>query len=237
MRRVFIGDVQGCADALRRLLDKVGISSSDQVVFTGDLVNKGPDNVAVLRLAREIGAESVLGNHDVLLLEVAAGRVRKHTHTLHDVLIADDQATLLAWLHARPILHTWPDLAVVHAAIRPGWDDLQAWSVRLRHRFEVLWDAGKSPFEDPDVRFALSARYTDRSGEQATPDYPPPGPPYVNWADLYSGAPTVVFGHFARQGLLIRPRLRGLDTGCVYGKELSAWIAEEDRIVSVPATV
>jgi len=235
MRRIFIRDVQGCEDALRRLLDRVSLAPSDQVIFAGDVVNKGPDNLGVLRLAVEIGADSVLGNHDILLLELAAGRVEKKAHTLHDVLEAPDREPLLAWLFDRPILRTWPDLALVHAAIRPGWDDLDAWAIELRTRFNEAWSAGTSPFADPDLRFATTARYCDPHGLQADPDHPPPGPPFENWADLYRGSRTVVFGHFARQGLLVRPRLRGLDTGCVYGNDLTAWIAEEDRVVSVPA--
>lgn len=236
-RRIFIGDVQGCRDALCRLLDAVRFDPpADQLFLTGDLVNKGLDNAATLRLVRRLAARAVLGNHDALLLRLAAGELRRPgSHTLHDVLRADDCDELVAWVATLPPLLHLGDIVLVHAAVRPGWCDLRATALELAARLRDCLARGDSPFDDPDLRFCLSARYCTADGEQADPDWPPPGPPYHNWVDLYRGAETVVFGHFARQGLLLRERIRGLDTGCVYGHELTAWIAEEDRIVAVAA--
>lgn len=236
-RRIFIGDVQGCREPLERLLAKLRFEQGqDRLWFAGDLVNKGPDSLGVLRLARSIGAENVLGNHDVLLLERAAERSSESTPHLDPILAADDREVLIGWLFARPVMVHLGDLVVVHAAVRPGWTDLQERAADLRLRFDAAWDAGRSPFTDADVRFAVTARYCTADGRQSDSDWPPPGQPWRNWADLYGGTETVVFGHFARQGLLVRPRLRGLDTGCVYGGTLTAWIAEEDRLVSVGRT-
>jgi bis(5'-nucleosyl)-tetraphosphatase (symmetrical) len=77
-------------------------------------------------------------------------------------------------------------------------------------------------------------RYCDASGRQPDDDWPPPGPPFRPWDDFYAGRRRVVFGHWARRGLVVRPQCVGLDSGCCYGGQLSAWIAEEDRVVQVP---
>jgi bis(5'-nucleosyl)-tetraphosphatase (symmetrical) len=238
MRRIFIGDVQGCLEPLERLLAAVGFDvSKDRVYLCGDLVNKGPDNAAVLRRVRSIGAESVLGNHDVEAVELVRGRIATWPgHTLDDLLRAPDREELVGWLESRPLAIDLKDVFLVHAAVRPTWGDLSAVPTMLRERYAAAVAAGRSPYQDDELRFAVTARFTDPFGRQPAVDWPPPGPPYENWIDTYRDSRTVVFGHFARQGLVIRDRIRGLDTGCVYGKELTAWIAEEDRIVSVPGT-
>ena len=84
------------------------------------------------------------------------------------------------------------------------------------------------------IEFATAVRYCDPEGRRPARDHPPPDPPFMPWDHFYRGERTVVFGHWARRGLVLRPRLRGLDTGCVYGGPLTAWIAEEDRLVQVP---
>ncbi len=236
-RRIFIGDVQGCLDPLLRLLERLRFDqSSDRLFFTGDLVSKGPDSAGVVRLVRGLGAAAVLGNHDAHLLGAAAGSARrKRGAPCPDILAAEDRADLLAFLAGLPLLLHEGDIVLVHAGIRPGWGDLRARAPELRARCAAAFAGGRSPFHDEDVRFALSARFCTAEGLQALDDWPPPGPPYRNWVDWYQGRETVVFGHFACQGLRIEPRIRGLDTGCVYGGDLTSWIAEEDRIVAVPA--
>ena len=84
-----------------------------------------------------------------------------------------------------------------------------------------------------DVDYAVNVRYCDAEGRRPARDWPPPGPPFRPWDDFYKGQRRVVFGHWARRGLVVRPQCVGLDTGCVYGGKLSAWIAEEDRVVQV----
>lgn len=228
-RRIFVGDVQGCREELERLLEAVRYDpASDRLLPAGDLVNRGPDSLGTLRLLRSLEAEAVLGNHDVHLLRVARGeRTTSKRDTIDDVLAADDRDELLVWLARQPWVRVWNDVILVHAALHPHWDD------------PVAALAGISPFE-PDERtdFATRARYCDADGERPASDWPPPDPPFAPW---YEHRPagvrgrTLVFGHWSRRGLLVAPCLRGLDTGCVWGKELTAWIAEEDRIVSVSA--
>jgi len=124
-----IGDIQGCYDPLQRLLERVRFDpAKDRLWFTGDLVNRGPKSLEVLRFVRSLGpaAVTVLGNHDLHLLAVAhtAHRRLKGGDTLAPVLAADDSEALLHWLRHRPLLHHDPDqnAILVHAGLSPRWD-------------------------------------------------------------------------------------------------------------------
>ena len=121
-----VGDIQGCADALDRLLAEIGFSASrDRLYVLGDLVNRGPDSLGVLRRLRDLGdaAHCVLGNHDWHLLAVAAGvRPRHRSDTLDDILDAPDREAWLDWLRHRPMAvhaHGW---LMLHAGVVPQWD-------------------------------------------------------------------------------------------------------------------
>lgn len=122
-----IGDVQGCLSSLTTLLDKICFDASqDQVWFTGDLVNRGPDSAGVLRFVRDLGdsAKTVLGNHDLHLLAIASGHAKqKQRDTLENVLTAKDRDELLDWLRACPLMHRDPALGftMVHAGLAPQW--------------------------------------------------------------------------------------------------------------------
>jgi bis(5'-nucleosyl)-tetraphosphatase (symmetrical) len=123
-----IGDVQGCDAELGALLSALKFSADrDSVWFVGDLVNRGPDSLKVLRRIRAMGdaATVILGNHDLHLLAVAYGGARlRDDDTLGAVLAAPDRALLLEWLSSRPLLHEDPNLNVcmVHAGLPPQWD-------------------------------------------------------------------------------------------------------------------
>jgi bis(5'-nucleosyl)-tetraphosphatase (symmetrical) len=229
-RRIFIGDIQGCRAELERLLEKLAFDpASDELHPVGDFVNRGPDSLGVLRLCRELDAGGVLGNHDVHLLRVARGlKAQGKRDTIGDVLAAGDREEMLAWLAARPFVRSWSDALLVHAGINPAWEDA-----------ETVLSALDPLRADADLAFAISARYCSPGGDRPAEDWPPPGPPYRPWYEFYPRDPrerrTVVFGHWARNGLVLRPLVRGLDTGCVWGGMLTAWIAEEDRIVQVDA--
>jgi bis(5'-nucleosyl)-tetraphosphatase (symmetrical) len=229
MRRIFIGDVQGCAAELDALLAAIGLAAGDQVTLVGDLVNRGPDSLGVLRHARAIGARAVLGNHDFLLLRVARRRTPGEER-FRDVLAAPDGPELLDWLGRQPVLALDDDIAVVHGGLHPRWDDLPGLAAEMNARV-AEHVRGRS---EPSIEFATTVRYCDAEGRRPPADDPPPPPPFEPWDRFYRGARTVVFGHWARRGLVVGPRLRGLDSGCVYGGALTAWIAEEDRIVQVP---
>lgn len=229
-RRVFVGDVQGCLAELDALLEKLDFEPGvDELHPVGDLVNRGPDSLGVLRRVVELDAGGVLGNHDLHLLRRARGeREAGRRDTLDEVLAAPDRDELLAWLAARPLVRDFGELLLVHAGISPAWKDPLA----------VLGALDADDHCDA-LDFAVSARYCDERGRRPKKDWPEPGAPYRPWYEFWRKRPgerrTAVFGHWARGGLVLKKRVRGLDTGCVWGNRLTAWIAEEDRIVQVRA--
>ena len=121
-RRIFIGDLQGCREEFEDLLEEVRYDpAADLLVPVGDLVNRGPDSVGCVRLAREIGARPVLGNHDVHLLRQAADPdLRGGRRTLKAFREAEDGTELLDWLAAQPLIQGFDDAIAVHAGIHPG---------------------------------------------------------------------------------------------------------------------
>jgi bis(5'-nucleosyl)-tetraphosphatase (symmetrical) len=124
-----IGDVQGCYDALSRLLEQIRFDpAADRLWFAGDLINRGPQSLSTLRFVRSLGerAITVLGNHDLHWLAVAHGGRRGRRDTLDDLLSASDRDELLDWLRFRPLLHAEGSLALVHAGLAPQWTLAQA---------------------------------------------------------------------------------------------------------------
>ena len=228
-RRIFIGDIQGCRDELERLLEVLRFDpATDALEPVGDFVNRGPDSLGTLRLLKSLGAGGVLGNHDLHLLAARRGeRQMKPADTLTEVLKAPDCDELLAWLRARPFIKTWPGIFLVHAGLSPAWTDpvaeLSGLDPEIRH---------------PNIDVATRLRWCDEQGRLPKPETDPPqGPGYRPWHEHVEGRfkETIVFGHWARPGLVRRKGLRGLDTGCVWGGRLTAWIAEDDTFASVPA--
>lgn len=122
-----IGDIQGCYDELRRLLDKINYNDDrDRLWFTGDLVNRGPKSLQTLRMIKSMDANAivVLGNHDLHLLATAYDHQKPgKKDTLDDILAAPDRETLFDWLRFRPMIHVDEelDLVMVHAGLHPAW--------------------------------------------------------------------------------------------------------------------
>lgn len=169
-----IGDLQGCLDPLERLLRRLAFDPSrDRLLFTGDLVNRGPQSLAVLRYVRSLGdaAVTVLGNHDLHLLAAARSGDFGPKDTLHELMAAPDRDALLAWLRARPLAYRDPDSGVllVHAGIAPQW------SAR-----KVLQLAG-------EVQDALSGRRGDRLLDRMYGNEP------AEWDERLAGAARLRF--------------------------------------------
>ena len=142
-----VGDVQGCDDALARLLAEIGFSPSrDHLHLLGDLVNRGPQSLAVLRRLRglEGSVSCLLGNHDLHLLAVAHGVKRAHrSDTLNEVLAAPDREGWLDWLRQRSLAAQAEGWLLVHAGVPPPWDAAQ--TLALAREVEALLRGESAP--------------------------------------------------------------------------------------------
>jgi len=248
-----VGDVQGCYDSLRHLLDHLGFEPErDRLWFTGDLVNRGPDSARVLRFVRDLGegAVTVLGNHDLHLLAVAAGAAQPRSgDTLEGLLRAPDREALLDWLRHRPLLHyeAPPGRLLVHAGLLPQWDLDTARSLAaeveaelrgpglaefLEHLYGDEPDRWQPGLRGPDrFRVVVNAmtrlRFCDADGHMrlgltGPPGSQPPGlMPWFRVPGRRIRCP-VVFGHWSALGAGIFDGVIALDSGCVWGGGLSA---------------
>jgi bis(5'-nucleosyl)-tetraphosphatase (symmetrical) len=142
-----IGDVHGCFETLRRLLRRVVYDPArDRLWFVGDLVNRGPDSLGVLRWAAAQGDRivAVLGNHDLHLLARAEGiSAARKRDTLEEILEAPDRDDLLSWLRSRPLLHREGEILLVHAGLFPEWTPAEA--ERLARDVEARLRGEKAP--------------------------------------------------------------------------------------------
>jgi bis(5'-nucleosyl)-tetraphosphatase (symmetrical) len=255
-----IGDIQGCYDQLRRLLDRLAFDpSADTLWLVGDLVNRGPQSLATLRFVRDLGerAVTVLGNHDLHLLVVAAGVRKPHRgDTLDDILNAPDRDELLAWLRSRKLMHVGSGYAMVHAGLLPQWSIDKAMALarevelalqgpdcptlleRMYGNQSDAWDDALTGYDR--LRVIINAmtrlRFCDARGRmdfdnKTGLDSAPPG--FMPWFDVPGRASAdtpIVCGHWAALGLRIRDDLVSIDAGCVWGRNLAAVRLEDRRL-------
>ncbi|MCU6434700.1 symmetrical bis(5'-nucleosyl)-tetraphosphatase [Undibacterium sp. Jales W-56] len=260
----FIGDLQGCAEQLQQLLTKIERQSPQaRYLFAGDLVNRGPQSLATLRLVKQLHeqgrADSVLGNHDLNLLAVANGiRTAHRSDTLDDILNAPERGELLDWLRHRPLAICQDDHLLVHAGLVPQWSVQQ--TMGLAHEVEVQlqsadWVAllsrmyGNTPAQWDDqlrgadrhrciINVLTRIRFCSEDGimDFASKDGAAAAPSgYLPWFDVprASDGSTVVFGHWSTLGLVLRPNLISLDTGCVWGGKLTAVSLQNRDVVQI----
>src|SRR5712691_6851361 len=259
-----IGDVQGSFEELQALLGTIGFErNKDCLWFVGDLVNRGPASLATLRFVRDLRARArtVLGNHDLHLLALAHGVVKeREDDTLAEVLAAPDRDELLDWLRRLPMIHVEADHVLVHAGLLPQWDvatakalarEVEAELCGPRHREFLAQLYGSRPDRWDDnlrgidrLRVVVNAMTRLRfctpegvmefhtKGETAKA---PAG--YLPWFDVpgrKSAGSTLICGHWSALGLRIAPNLLALDSGCVWGRKLTAVRLEDRRLYQVP---
>jgi bis(5'-nucleosyl)-tetraphosphatase (symmetrical) len=237
----------------------------DRIWLVGDLVNRGKSSLEVLRWAKGLGSRlvTVLGNHDLHLLARAEGaRARKPRDTLEEVLNAPDREELLDWLCRRPLLYREDPFILVHAGLLPSWSLDQAedlareveealGSSRKRDLLEIVYKKeGPPPWDDrlkglERLRVIAQATTTLRTATvegrpcpdfSGSPELAPPG--CIPWFDIPSRAnrsATVIFGHWAALGLQIQPGVMALDTGCVWGGQLTAVRLEDGAVFQEPS--
>ena len=245
-----IGDIQGCMDELQRLLAAIDFEPArDRLWLVGDLVNRGPRSLDVLRWARGLdhAITCVLGNHDLHLLQRVAGTAGpKKRDTLDDVLAAPDRDELIDWLRRRPLLHVEDDRVLVHAGLHPEWTVKKA--KKLAREIEDglaapdwrEWIAAHWGEHAAPLSYLVRVRCVDENGvpDPDFDDHPRKARrglrPWFEWADPAWGDHTVVFGHWAALGLTIGVRHIGLDSACVWGGQLTAMRLDDSFVVQVP---
>lgn len=250
-----IGDIQGCFRTFQALLARIAFDPGrDRLWLAGDLVNRGPRSAEVLRwcVAHEPVVSVVLGNHDLHLLLRAEGlRPKKARDSVEDVLQSADRGQLLGYLTRQPFLHREGPWVMVHAGLDPRWSVAEATERALalkRHLQGPERRAFLSALGEPgrrDDRFADAAsdaaaftrlRTVGRDGAprfdfDGPPEAAPAGQlPWFAWPGRASRDHSIIFGHWAALGLHLAPGIAGLDSGCVWGKALSA-LRLEDRAV------
>lgn len=259
-----IGDVHGCFATLRALLERIDFSPGrDRLWMVGDLVNRGPRSLDVLRWAAELGDRLtvVLGNHDLHLLARAAGIAeRKRRDTMDDVFEAGDRDELLAWLRSRPLLHREGDRVLVHAGLFPQWTIARAerlareTETRLRgpggdrllrsaiEKRPDRWREGLGAGARARITLAGMARLraVTAEGEMcadfsgAPAELPAGCLPWFAVPGRRSAEAQVIFGHWAALGLRLAPGIAGIDTGCVWGQSLTALRLDDGTVFQEP---
>lgn len=250
-----IGDLQGCYDPFRELLDVLRFDpAQDTLWLTGDLVNRGPKSLKTLRFVKSLGdaAITVLGNHDLHLLALANGKLSTGSRfeTLQNILDASDSKELVDWLRRRPLAHydKQLDTLLVHAGTHPLWsikktlaraaevedvlqgDKYAALLGKMYGNTPTTWTGKLSGYKR--LRFIINVMTRMRMlTDNMRLNFSHSGSPYrarknlIPWYDI--AAPSragtrIVFGHWSALGLVVLPDLICVDTGCVWGRQLTA---------------
>jgi predicted phosphodiesterase len=210
-RLIAIGDIHGCYQEFGDLLERLSLTKDDQVILLGDLVNRGPDSGKVIDLARAHRAISLLGNHELRLLNHrrtgdASVLKEKDAETVSRLLPED-----WAYLEAMPLTHYVEEMntVFVHGGFLPN-----------------------EPWQKQPANVVTRIQVIDRDGRPRKRADEPNAPA---WADLWNGPPFVVYGHTPRPEVYKLKWSIGIDTGCVTGGHLTAYVLPEKRIVQVKA--
>jgi len=261
-----IGDIQGCYEELQQLLQQIRFDpAQDKLWFVGDLVNRGPGSLQVLRLVKSLGdsAITVLGNHDLHLVAVAAGIGKLHkSDTLDEILAAPDRDELLHWLRRQKLAHLENGHLLVHAGVLPGWtankalqlarevesvlrgDDYVDFIRQMYGNAPQAWQEDLSGYNR--LRAIVNAftrlRVCSPQGEmefkfKGEVEHIPPG--YLPWFEVpgrKNTDATVIFGHWSALGLVVRDNVIALDTGCLWGGPMTAIRLEDRQLFRVPCS-
>lgn len=264
-----IGDLQGCYDPFRELLDAIDFDPDrDKLWLVGDLVNRGPKSLKTLRFVKSLGNSviNVLGNHDLHLLALASGRIgnARRFATLQKTLKANDRDELIDWLRHRPLAHFDESLntLLVHAGTHPLWtarktlaraaeveqalqgDDYKRLLKAMYGNTPRRWSGKLQGHER--LRFIINCLTRMRMlTHKGSLNFAHSGTPFrarktlVPWFNVDKAAwhgTRVVFGHWSALGLVVLPDYICLDTGCVWGRQLTAVRLDKrlPRVIQVP---
>lgn len=259
-----IGDLQGCFSTFQNLLESIGFNPTrDRLWLVGDLINRGPDSLRTLRWIKdhEDCVTTVLGNHDLHAIAVHEGYVPNHrSDTLRDLLEAPDRAELFDWLRRQRMIHAEDDVVMIHAGLLPQWEPEQALELgaeveaalqgkKYRDFFAQMYgnlpDKWVPELKGMDrLRLITNAltrlRICTPKGRMELKftgevrDIPEKYLPWFEAPGRRSEKSTLVFGHWSALGLMVRHNLLALDTGCLWGGQLTAVRLEDRRLFQVP---
>lgn len=253
MATYVIGDVQGCYATLRALMRRIRYARArDCLWFVGDLVNRGPDSLGVLRWISDNDERAVvvLGNHDLHLISVHEGiAALRENDTLEPVLDATDGPDLLRWLRCRPLLHRDGDCLMVHAGLLPAWTWADAERVARDLEAAVQSDAVHDLLQrrgpTTPQRSALAALTRLRTvndagtmveGSTDEPEKLPPGfLPWYAHPQRRNATGTILCGHWAAAGFRRERSVILLDSGCVWGGALTAYRLDDGQVFHEPS--
>lgn len=258
-----IGDIQGCYHSFQRLLERIDFHPArDRLWLVGDIINRGTGSLETLRWVYRHSdvVTLVLGNHDLHTLAVAEGFVPEHgLDTLQPILAAPDRALLLEWLRRQPLIHAEDGYLMVHAGLLPQWSASDALSLAAEVEATLRGDSYRDflacMYGNRPERWSEELRGMDRlrlitnamtrlractadgdmdfhfKGELQ--DMPPGLMPWFEVPDRKSEGANIIFGHWSAMGLQIRPHLFALDSGCLWGGQLTALHLQDKRILQV----
>jgi len=249
---LLIGDLQGCCNALDRLLAVTGFSPSrDHLVALGDLVNRGPQSLQVLQRLRTLGASAtcLIGNHDLHLLAVAEGVRKVHrTDTFDEILASPEREAWLDWIRQCRLACMDNGWLCVHAGVAPPWDAAQVLALAgeveglmrgpdLAAFLQVMYGNNPARWSDTlqgadrwrfvintltRIRFCSDDGTLDFKAKEGADAAPPGFKPWFDVPGRRSAGTPIAFGHWSTLGLINRPDLLAIDTGCVWGGALTA---------------
>jgi bis(5'-nucleosyl)-tetraphosphatase (symmetrical) len=259
-----IGDIQGCFNSFQSLLKHIEFKPlSDQLWLVGDILNRGTGSLQMLRWAHEHkhAVKMVLGNHDLHTITVAEGFAKAHRgDTLQAILEAPDRESLLTWLRHQPLLHAEGDYLMVHAGLLPQWSTSQAkllaaevesalqspnyrdFLIQMYGSQPTIWIDDLQGFDR--LRIITNAMTRMRicsirgemefkfKGEVA--DIPPDWMPWFEAPNRKTSDVKILCGHWSALGLKIKENIFALDTGCLWGGQLTALQLENQQIFQVP---
>ncbi len=254
-----IGDLQGCLESLDQLLER--LPTEGDLIFVGDLINRGPDSLGTLRRVISLGprAEVVLGNHDLHLLACAAGVGKVHKKdTIQPILDAPDAEALLDWLRTRPLMLERGGIVIVHAGIHPKWT-LEAARAHAREAEQMLaskkWRKKlakmyggldwSEKLEGPlRIQAILNAftrmRFVHRDTgalnfefKEGLDSVSEEWIPWFKYKNRLNADVPICFGHWSMLGLINEPNLIATDTGCLWGGSLTAVRFPDREVTSI----
>jgi bis(5'-nucleosyl)-tetraphosphatase (symmetrical) len=261
-----VGDIQGCVIEFRQLLERMQFDPvQDKLWLVGDLVNRGPASLEVLRLVKSLGdaAIVVLGNHDLHLLAVAAGVAELHRNdTLNEILLAPDREELLAWLRKQRMIYVEGDRVLLHAGLLPQWGVVQAQALaqeveaalRGKHCNDFLrrmygnqpdhWEDALGGYKRLRVitnaltrmRICTAKGEMDFKFKGKVRDIPAGYLPWFDAPNRNSAGASIVCGHWSALGLKLTPGIIALDSGCLWGGSLSGLRLEDRKLFQVPCS-